>query len=94
MAVKVLAHQLDGLDKSLNDLRGEIASAQAQCEKNRLLDEIPGVGKLIATAVVANVPDPGVFKLGRDFAACLGITPRQSPSVRLPTLGAITKQGN
>ena len=61
---------------------------------SRLLIEVPGVGKLIATAVVASMPDPSVFKSGRDFAAWLGLTPRQNSSGGKQTLGAITKRGN
>jgi transposase len=60
----------------------------------RLLDKVPGVGKLIASAIVASVPDPSVFKSGRDFAAWLGLTPRQNSSGGKQTLGGITKRGN
>ncbi len=60
----------------------------------RLLDKVPGVGKLIASAIVASVPDPSLFKSGRDFAAWLGLTPKQNSSGGKPTLGGITKQGN
>ncbi|MGH6811979.1 MAG: transposase [Methylocella sp.] len=55
-----------------------------------MLLEVPGVGKLIATVIVASGPDP--FKKGRDFAAWLGLTPRQNSSGGKPTLGAITKE--
>jgi transposase len=41
-----------------------------------LLDQIPGVGPLIASAIAASVLNPSVFKSGRDFAAWLGLTPR------------------
>jgi transposase len=44
--------------------------------------------------VTVSVPDPSVFKSGRDFAAWLGFTPRQNSSGGKQTLGAITKQGN
>ncbi|WP_247470508.1 transposase [Bradyrhizobium sp. 45] len=44
--------------------------------------------------MAASVPDPGVFNSGRDFAAWLGLTPRQISSGGRPTLGAITKAGN
>ena len=61
---------------------------------SRLLDKVPGIGKLIASVIAASVPDPSVFKSGRDFAAWLGLTPRQNSSGGKQTLGAITKQGN
>ncbi len=83
-----------GLDKAIDDLEGEITSAHAQNEMTRLLDKVPGIGKLIASVITASVPDPSVFKSGRDFAASLGLTPRQNSSGGKQTLGAITKQGN
>ena len=93
-AVKVLARTLEGLAMSLNDLEDEIAKAHARSETSRLLVEVPGIGKLIATAIVGSLPEPGVFKSGRDFAAWLGLTPRQNSSGGKQSLGAITKQGN
>jgi transposase len=92
--VKVLVLHLEGLDKSIDDLDDTIASAHAQSETSRLLDEVPGIGKIIASVIAASVPDPSVFKSGRDFAAWLGITPRQNSTGGKQTLGAITKQGN
>jgi len=93
-AVKVLAQTLEQVDKSLDDLEDEIANAHARSEMSRLLVEVPGIGKLIATAIVASMPDPSVFKSGRDFSAWLGLTPRQNSSGGKQTLGAITKKGN
>lgn len=93
-ATRVLAGQIEDLDASLADLEAEITSAQAQSETARLLIEVPGIGKLIASAIATSVPDPSVFKSARDFAAWLGLTPRQNSSGGKQTLGAITKQGN
>jgi transposase len=93
-AARILANTLDGLDKSLADLDGKIADAHAKSDMSRLLVEVPGIGKLIATAIVCHVPDPAVFKSGRDFAAWLGLTPRQNSSGGKQSLGSITKQGN
>ncbi len=93
-AVKVLAKTLEGLDKAINDLEAKITGARAKTEMTRLLDKVPGVGKLIASAVTAAMPDPNVFKSGRDFAAWLGLTPRQNSTGGKQTLGAITKRGN
>ena len=91
---KILAQALEGLEKAIDDLEGKITSANAQNEMVRSLDKVPGIGKLIASVIVASVPDPGVFESGRDFAAWLGLTPRQNASGGKPTLGGITKQGN
>lgn len=93
-AAKALAQHLEGLDATIGALENDIAKANEQNQVSRLLDEIPGVGALIASVVAASVPDPGVFKSGRDFAAWLGLTPRQNSSGGKEKLGAITKQGN
>ncbi len=61
---------------------------------SRRLDDIPGVGPLIATALVASVPDPHAFKSGRDLAAWIGLVPRQSSTGGKERLGHISKAGN
>jgi transposase len=91
-SVNILAQALEGLDKAIDDLEREISSASAQNEMVRLLDKVPGIGKLIASVIAASVPDPSVFK--SDVAAWLGLTPRQNSSGGKQTLGGITKQGN
>lgn len=78
----------------IDDLEDEITNAQAQNEMTRLLYKVPGIGKIIASVIAASVPDPSVFKSGRDFTAWLGLTPRQNSSGGKQALGAITKQGN
>jgi transposase len=92
--VKVFAEQLEAIDTSIDTLEQEIADTHAQNEVSKLLAGVPGVGKIIATAIVASVPDPSVFKSARDFAAWLGLVPRQNSSGGKEKLGAITKQGN
>jgi transposase len=92
--VKLLAAHLEGLDRSIDAAEKKIARANARSETGQLLDRIPGVGPLIASAIAASVPDPRVFESGRDFAAWLGLTPRQNSSGGKAKLGAITKQGN
>ena len=54
---------------------------------------IPGIGPLIAVAMVALVPPPETFRRGRDFAAWLGLTPRQNSTGGKQRLGATTKMG-
>jgi transposase len=93
-AVNILAEILGGIEKAIDDLEKQIAVSHAQCEMSRLLDKVPGVGKLIASVITASTPDPSVFRSGRDFAAWLGLTPRQNSSGGKQTLGGITKQGN
>ncbi len=63
-------------------------------EVSQRLDDIPDVGPLIATALVASVPDPHVFKSGRDLAAWIGLVPRQNSTGGKERLGHISKAGD
>ena len=91
---KLLAAHLDGLDRSIDEAEKKIAEASARSKTSQLIDQVPGIGPLIASAIATSVPDPRVFKSGRDFAAWLGLTPKQNSSGGKAKLGAITKQGN
>ena len=51
-------------------------------ETSKRLDEIPGVGPALATALVASVADPRAFRSGRDFSAWIGLVPKQHSSAR------------
>src|SRR3954454_13058477 len=63
-------------------------------EVSRRLATIPGIGPLVATAIVATVPDPTVFRSGREFAAWLGLVPRQNSTGGKTRLGRTSRQGN
>jgi transposase len=63
-------------------------------EASRRLDQIPGVGPALATALVASIPDPKVFRSGRDFSAWIGLVPKQNSSGGKDKLGNITKRGD
>jgi transposase len=54
---------------------------------------VPGIGPVTATALLAIAPAPEAFNRGRDFAAWLGLVPRQHSSGGKERLGAITRQG-
>jgi transposase len=82
----VLAHLLE-TDRAIR------ADSRAT-ELGRRLQEIPGVGPLVASALVATVPDPHVFKSGRSLSAWLGLVPRQHSSGGKERLGGITKAGD
>lgn len=60
----------------------------------RLLQTIPGVGPITASAIVATVGEPQRFKSGRDFAALIGLTPLNKSSGGKERLGRITKMGD
>jgi transposase len=63
-------------------------------EASKRLDEIPGVGPALATALVASVADPKAFRSGRDFSAWIGLVPKQHSSGGKEKLGGISKQGD
>src|SRR5271170_4046966 len=63
-------------------------------EASRRLDDIPGVGPALATALVASVADPKVFRSGRDFSAWIGLVPRQNSNGGKDGLGGISKRGD
>ena len=94
MAAQILLEQLARLDAAIADLSRQIIKAKNHDAKARLLTEIPGIGALFASRVTASVPDATVFKSGRDFAAWLGLTPRQDSTGGKIKLGPITKKGD
>ena len=63
-------------------------------ELSRRLDAIPGVGPMLATALVAGVADPKAFRSGRNFSAWIGLVPKQHSSGGKDRLGSISKQGD
>src|SRR5260370_159042 len=63
-------------------------------ETSKRLDEIPGVGPALATALVASVADPKAFRSGRNFSAWIGLVPKQHSSGGKDRLGSISKQGH
>lgn len=67
------------------------ANAHPQCE---LLTKLPGIGPVTSTALIAAVGEPTAFKNGRQFAASLGLVPRQHSSGGKDTLLGISKRGN
>jgi transposase len=79
------------VDAAVRELDRRIAREQAVAQR---LMEIPGVGPLGATAVLAKVVDVSVFVSARDFAAWLGLTPRQSGTGGKQPSGGISKQGD
>ena len=58
------------------------------------LATVPGIGPLVATAIAATLPDPTVFRSGREFAAWLGLVPRQNSTGGKTRLGRTSRQGN
>jgi transposase len=80
-------------DQILETDRRIRANARAS-ETGRRLMEVPGVGPLLASALVAAIPDPTAFRSGRSLSAWIGLVPRQNSSGGKERLGGITKQGD
>ena len=91
--LKVMAESLAAIQSNIAILDREIAArAKADATAKRLMT-IPGIGPVAATALVALAPAASTFHRGRDFAAWLGLTPRQHSSGGKERLGRTTKMG-
>ena len=85
--LKELSRRVDGYDRELEKL----GKTHPVCQR---LQEIPGVGPITASAIIATVGNPRAFKNGRHFSAYLGLVPRQSSSGGKDRLLGISKRGN
>jgi transposase len=85
---------LDQLDARLASLAGKVAAQAAESEVAQRLQTIAGVGPTTAAAMVASVGAPQELRNGRQFAAWLGLTPRQHSTGGKTRLGRITKRGD
>jgi len=92
--MKILADQLRAVDAHLGLIDEQIDAWQRASGSAQALKTIPGIGVLISAALAAHVPDLSIFRSSRDFAAWLGLVPRQNSSGGKERLGRITKQGN
>jgi transposase len=92
--IAALGIQLRALKAQILELDRRITAWHRSNETSRRLDEIPGVGPALATALVASVADPKVFRSGRDFSAWIGLVPKQNSSGGKDKLGNISKQGD
>jgi transposase len=93
-ALAPLVRQIDLLDGEIEVIDEAIKALVQADEKARRLMTIPGVGPITASAFVATVQETSAFANGREFAAFLGLTPRQSSSGGKPRSGRITRMGD
>jgi transposase len=89
-----LRDQLAMVRRQILDADRRILAWHRASEASRRLAEIPGVGPLIATALVASIPDPHAFRSGRDLSAWIGLVPREDSTGGKPRPGHISKAGN
>src|SRR5215467_81395 len=92
--VVALGAQLHRVKQQILEFDRMITAWHRCCDTSRRLDEIPGVGPALATALVASVANPRAFRSGRDFSAWIGLVPKQNSSGGKPKLGSISKQGD
>src|SRR5262250_2541853 len=90
----ILARQYAAIREEILAIEKRIHAWHRSSEESRRLEEIPGVGPIVATALVAEVGDWKVFLSGRSFAAWIGLVPRQHSTGGKERLGRISKQGN
>src|SRR5512146_1910346 len=92
--LEVLARQHVTITAEVAAIDKRIHAWHRSCEESRRLEEIPGVGPIVATALVAEIGDWREFRSGRNLAAWIGLVPKQHTTGGKDKLGSITKQGN
>ena len=93
-ALAEICQEIRELERRVKMIEGQLAALAAQTPAVNQLMTIPGVGLIIATALVAFVGDIQRFPSGRHFASYLGLTPRESSSALRRRLGSISKRGD
>ena len=91
--LKCLLATLAHFETEIEKLDAQIADGAKEGELARRLMTVPGIGPLIATALATLAPPPENFRRARDFAAWLGLVPRQHSTGGKQRLGATTKMG-
>lgn len=93
LLVRLRAYLLE-LDRQIQEIEQQITAWHRNDEDSQRLAQIPGIGVLTASALVASMGDAKSFKNGREFAAWLGLVPRQHSSGGKPLLLGISKRGD
>jgi transposase len=93
-SLMVLAAQLQALQTLIGAIEKRILAQHRSNEASQRLETVPGIGRIGATTIVAIVTDPKAFRSGRDFAAWIGLVPRQDSTGGKQKLGPISKQGD
>src|ERR1035441_4904272 len=90
----LVSAQLQAVQTMIGAIEKRIVSQHRSSADSKRLESIPGIGVIGATTIAAVVPDPKVFRSGRDFAAWIGLVPRQDSTGGKQKLGPISKQGD
>jgi len=86
--------EIEVLETNMRDVERQLAAIARQLPDVGLLQTVPGIGLMTATALIALVGDIRRFGSGRHFASFLGLTPKEDTSAARRRLGAISKQGD
>jgi transposase len=89
-----LVDQIDTVQKQIKSLDQQMIAWHRNHAESQRLATIPGIGVVTASAIVAAIGDGKQFRSGREFAASVGLVPRQNSSGGKDRLGRISKQGN
>jgi transposase len=94
MLVRRLLDHLEHIDNQVNELQRQILAGHRASTQSLRLAEIPGIGPITASAIVASMTDPKCFENGRQAAAWMGLVPRQHSSGGKNVLLGISKRGD
>lgn len=89
-----LARHWRSLDAAVRRMDREILASLRADGRAKRLTGVPGIGPIGASAIAALLPNPRVFRSGRDFAAWIGLTPREDSSGKTTRRGGISKKGD
>jgi transposase len=92
--LRVLAEQVEQLQAAVAAMEEQLTAWHKSNPVSQRLATIPGIGPIIATAIASTVVDASGFRSGREFAAWLGLVPRQHSTGGKARLGGISKRGN
>jgi transposase len=92
--LKVIVSQIEDIQTGIDELETQVLAWHKRNPVSQRLATIPGIGPIIATAIAATVADPNTFRSGREFAAWLGLVPRQNSTGGKARLGGISKRGD
>ena len=92
--LKVIVHQIEDIQTRIAELETQLLAWHKNNPVSQRLVTIPGIGPIIATAIAATVAYPSTFRSGREFAAWLGLVPRQNSTGGKARLGGISKRGD
>src|ERR1700692_1094357 len=92
--LKIIVSHIEHIQTQIADLERQVLAWHKNNPVSQRLATIPGIGPIIATAIAATVADPNIFRSGREFAAWLGLVPRQNSTGGKARLGGISKRGD